>query len=377
MSDRWVNIVGAAYGRHDHRNDSLEELIYETTTEALADAGIELEQVDALVSAGSDQIDGRAITSMLSTGPAGGDLKDETNIASASAHALAMGWLMILSGQRDVVLVTSWGRASEGEVPAAEHLTADPFYDRDLPLEDLVAMAMQAQVHRTQVDGVDAAAAAVVEKNLANAVAAGRPVEAVGADAVRESPVVGTPLRELEVSPRCDGVVCIVLAAPGAVSTDRAVAIRGMGWASDRYRLADRDLVGLPHLQTASKAAFERAGISSVKDDVDFFELHDYSADAELLAAAAIGLTDVKSAPGLVLEGATAADGRWPVNLTGGSLAGDFPFGGPLARVAEATAYIRGEGPSKTNGSTGLVQMSAGFAGQFQTAVVLDRPEEA
>ena len=54
---------GAAY--------SLETLIFASASSALSDAGLERGDLDGIVIAASDQVDGRAISSMVTSGPAG------------------------------------------------------------------------------------------------------------------------------------------------------------------------------------------------------------------------------------------------------------------------------------------------------------------
>lgn len=141
------------------------------------------------------------------------------------------------------------------------------------------------------------------------------------------------------------------------------VELAGIGWAADAYRLCERDLLGLPHLRSAAAMACSMAGIREPRQ-LGFFELHDYSADAELLAMAALGLT---------------RDDIERVNLSGGSMGGEAPFGGVLrkicdafARLSDGTAILEDAGCARS----ALVQMSSGFAGQFQTVAVLRLVED-
>ncbi len=102
--------VSAVVGRPE---DSLETLIFRGARDALAEAGVERGELDGVVLGASDQTDGRAITSMLTSGPAGAYLNDEINVASSPGHALALGYMQILSGVHERLLVSSWGKSSE------------------------------------------------------------------------------------------------------------------------------------------------------------------------------------------------------------------------------------------------------------------------
>jgi acetyl-CoA C-acetyltransferase len=371
-------IVGCAHTSTSRFTDSLEMLVFSTARRALEDAGLSLEDVDGVVTACSDQVDGRAISSMLMSGPSGGHLADEINLASSGAHALVMGFLQVASGHQDVVLVTTWGKASEGEVSNVEHLTADPYFERDVPISHVAAMGIQSQLYRTSSNRVAQAASLIAVKNSRNASRNARAVnrDEVTPDEVGRSAVVAQPLRKLEIAPECDGAYSFVLASDARGKSDgRAVPMLGVGWAADQYRLAGRDLVRLPHLTAAARAACAQAEIGEIRKDIDFFELHDCSTDAELLALEAVGLC----APGTAAdwmqdEGRSRADSLDP---SGGSLSGEAPFAGILRKVVEAVTQLRREaGENQLNtADRALVQMSSGFAGQFQTVIVLGKSD--
>lgn len=371
-----VAVVGTAEVSAWECPDSLDSLIYSAARGALEDAGVQWHDLDAVVTAASDQIDGRAISSMMNSGAAGGHLRDELNIASSAAHAFVAGYLAIASGAHSTVLVTSWGKASEGNVAYAEYLTLDPFYDRDLPLSPVAAMAMQAEAYE-RVSGVaEEVAAQVVVKNRSNARTGGSPLEipAVTAEEVAGSGMLATPLRSLQVAPVCDGAYSLVLTSeqPTGGRHD-PVYVDGVGWAADAYRLSERDLVGLPHLRAAADRALAMAELSSARD-ADFVELHDYSSHAELLTYDALGLCPAAEVSEMVAGGWKRLGGPARVNPSGGSLSGEAPFGGVLRKLTRAVAELRGQGLLKGGQATrGLVQMSTGFAGQFQTVVALGR----
>lgn len=383
---RRPRIVGCAHTSTSRFSDSLEMLVFSTARRALQDAGLSLEDVDGVVTACSDQVDGRAISSMLMSGPSGGHLADEINLASSGAHALVMGFLQIASGHQDVVLVTTWGKASEGEVSNVEHLTADPYFERDVPISHVAAMGIQSQLYRTSQsqlyrtssNSVAQTAGLIAVKNSRNASRNARAVnrDEVTLDEVGRSAVVAQPLRKLEIAPECDGAYSFVLASDAWEKSDgRAVPMLGVGWAADQYRLAGRDLVRLPHLTAAARAACAQAEIRDIRKDIDFFELHDCSTDAELLALEAVGVC----APGTAAdwmqdEGQSRADSLDP---SGGSLSGEAPFAGILRKVVEAVTQLRREaGENQLNtADRALVQMSSGFAGQFQTVIILGKPD--
>lgn len=351
---------------------SLEGMIFACVEDALADASVGRSAIDGIVIAASDQTDGRAISSMLTSGPAGAYMNDEINIASSPGHAFAMACLQIESGVQRRVVVASWGKASEVAgtgIEDAERLSADPFFDRDAGVTRLAALGMQAGLYRRSRPRAAEAAAVVAAKNHNNA--AGEDAEAaVSAEDVARSPLLAEPLRRLEVAAASDGAYALVL-GDDLSRDERAIAVSGLAWNSEAYRLSDRDLAGAPHLRLAAATAFREASIRDPRSEVDLWELHDESADAELLAYEAVGLCEDGGAPELALSGATAREGEYPVNPLGGAVAGEAPFGGGLRKLVRASRYVRGDVPSVPAASVAFVQIASGFAGQFQSAFVL------
>jgi acetyl-CoA C-acetyltransferase len=353
---------------------NLEEAITETASAALDSAGLDRDAVGAVVLAASDQTDGRAISSMLTAGPAGAFLVDEINLASSPGHALATACLAILSGQHRRMLVTSWGKASEiaveGGAAAAERLSTDPVYERDAALAPAAALGLQAGAHRASAGGAEAAAHAVVVRNRA---AAGRNERAVVRDPVTRSeieasPIAAFPVRELELPATCDGVFSLVVAA--ASSDPHAATIRGVGWSADSSSLGARDLLGLPHLRAAAADAYARAGIRDPRRELDLCELQAGSGDAEVLSYEALGLCDY----GHGIRCAQEDGGDLPINPSGGSYGGEAPFGGGLRPVVEAALQVSGRAGAVQVPGAGraLAQVATGLAGQFQTVFVLE-----
>jgi acetyl-CoA acetyltransferase len=359
-----ISGIGEAHGATPPA-DSLEGLIYNAATAALADAGLERSDIDGVVLAASDQVDGRAISSMLTSAPAGAYLNEEINVASSPGHALALAYLQIASGTHRRLLVSSWGKASEtanGSTQAAEQLSAEPFFERDARIVPVAQAAMQAHLHRRSRP---------LAEEAAHHVAASRRGDGTTAADVAASPLIAHPLRRAEWPAEIDGAFSLVLER--AERDSPSVVLQGVGWCADSGRLAERDLVGLPHLRRAVADAARRAGIEASPEAFGTWHLHDYTPDAELLACEAVALCADGEAPELALAGVTARTGARPVSPAGGSLAGEAPFGGPLRKLLDAVRQLRGQAGihQVQDVSRSLVQISTGPAGQFQTVLVL------
>ena len=137
-----VSIHGIGFSRSPSPEAlNLSELVFEASRAALADAGLRRADIDGVCLAASDQLDGRAISSMQLAGPAGGYLKDEIKVGDDGALAFATAVLRIEAGADRRVLAVSWTKESESPLATALGVNAEPVYARPAGLHPLVAEA--------------------------------------------------------------------------------------------------------------------------------------------------------------------------------------------------------------------------------------------
>ncbi|CAB4926865.1 unannotated protein [freshwater metagenome] len=217
---------------------SLEELIFETVSTAIAKAGIAPESVDAIVMSGNDQTDGRIISCMVTAGPVGGVGKNVTTIASGPEHAFAYAYLRLLAGQGKNAVVVGWSKPSESVFPEhAELVSADPFIVRPIGMNRIIAAALQASVLPE------------AERSNAHSESA-------------NDPLISWPLTASDCQDHADGVCAIVLESREPGHVDGGAWVRGVGWAMDRYDLGDRDNIEAGGLTAATELALKQAGDS-------------------------------------------------------------------------------------------------------------------
>jgi acetyl-CoA C-acetyltransferase len=162
--------------------------------------------------------------------------------------------------------------------------------------------------------------------------------EAVGA------PTVADPLNLYHCCPTSDGAAAVLVASEDVVDsyTEDPIRVAGVGAASERVGLFQRDsYTGISSSAKAGESAYEEAGIEP--SDLDFAEVHDCFAIAELLAYEDLGFCDRGEAPRLLEEGATDLDGDLPVNASGGLKSKGHPIGATGAgQIAEAFKQLSG-----------------------------------
>jgi len=375
---RDVAIVGIGRAQCEAKkgDKSLNEIIFQAARAALEDAGIEREDVDNIVLAASDQLDGRAISSMVLACPAGSYLKDEIKICQDGSTAVAMAYMRVASDY-NVSLVVSWTKCSESPSLQISNLGCEPFFNRPMGLNHITTAALQASAYVNAYRVGPSDASKVVIKNRANGAA--NPLshlqKPVTIEEIESSPLVSWPLRRLHIPPESDGACALVM-----VSSKKAreinrmpIWVSGIGWATDTYYMGSRDLSRIESLQRAAKMAYRMAGITNPQQDLDLIELQEISAYHELMNYESLGLCDPGEGRTLIEQGVTSKKGDLPVNLSGGALSSNPVFCTGLIGVAEVAAQIRGDAGNQVKGQvrTALAHGTYGFCGQGNTVIIL------
>jgi len=138
---------------------------------------------------------------------------------------------------------------------------------------------------------------------------------------VRNSDMVAWPLTLLDICVMSDGAACCILASEEGLERikkatgrrpNKLVKVTGVGRGTDAMRMADRphkEVILLPHEKasdykglkypgihsfragrTASKLAYEHAGITNPLEEIDFVELHDAYTSSEIQTYEDMGL---------------------------------------------------------------------------------------
>jgi hypothetical protein len=346
----------------------------------LRDAGITIEEIDGIVVAGNDQLDGRAVTVMMASGSVGGVGRDILSTPSSAEHAFVLGALRVRSGIYNTQLVVSWSPLETDDITEVQRLSADPYYHRGLPLDELSAHALQAVALENKVPGLRNAAVSITQTNRMHGSRAypefsPAPRESV---MIANSRLVRYPLTQGMVSEPAYAVVAMVLASDEWIDQHpglKTAWIQGMGWATEAAWLGDRDMASLPSLKAAADQAYKEAGIQTPAKAFDLAEVADATAYQQLLALEGLGLCAREDWVAAVNDGRFAADGGLPVNLSGGYLTFNPLFCSGLLRIHEAANQVRGRAGAhqKSEVRQAVAHGASGPAMQYNTVVVLGR----
>lgn len=373
-----IGIMGCAiHTPADAETCSLEESLYQVVQAALKDAGLKMTDIDGIVVAGNDQMDGRAISIMAASGSVGGVGRDIMSTPSASEHAFVLGALRVASGQYRTQLVVSWSPLEVDSVSSAQHLATDPYFHRALPQDDLSAYAMQAISMESRFGRLREQASAVARHNQRHGAVA-YPKQASNTAKAAGSGTPRWPLSGEMLAPPAFGAVAMIMACDSFIQ-ERDIQdvawLHGVGWATETGFLGDRDLARLESLETAASVAYQQAGISNPALEIDVLEVSDPTPYQQMLACVSLGLCAGDDLKDYFSTGTPEADKAPTINPSGGALTYNPLFCTGLMRIAEAAEQVRQRcgAHQKAHVQRSLAHAASGFAMQYNTVAVFGR----
>jgi acetyl-CoA acetyltransferase len=265
--------------------------------------------------------------------------------------AIAAARWALVSGACTNVLVVAARTANDPHAASQPRVPQEHKQDRFYGAEIRTHFAAMAQRHMYE-HGTS-------EEQFANVVVAARShaliqptahLPSLTVDDVLASPIVASPLHELEFAATPDGGAAFVLTTrERAADTPEPVALLGYGHAVGMYPLFERaqaqvegrTTLGLTKtvFRHAGRDAFEEAGAAPV--DMAFAQLQDPCTVMTVLQLEDLGFCAAGEGGSFVTEHGISLDRGLPVNTHGGGLgAGSSPQG--LGQVVEAVRQARG-----------------------------------
>lgn len=320
--------------------ETVESMIVEATTTALADAGLEPSDIDEILlghfNAGFSRQDFTS-SLVLQVSP---DLrfKPATRVENACATgsaAVAQAIKSIEAGRARKVLVvgveqmtTTAGKEIGNYLLKASYLPEDG----DTPMGFAGVFGKIAHLYFERYgDKTDALAmiASKAHKNgCANPFAQMRKEFSFEfcRDESEKNPRVAGPLKRTDCSLVSDGAAAIVLSdVASAMNHDKAVIFRANEQVNDFLPMSRRNILKFDGCKQAWSQAFDNSGLKL--DDLDLVETHDCFTIAELIEYEAMGLVAEGQGERAIKEGLVTKDGKLPVNPSGGLKAKGHPIG--------------------------------------------------
>lgn len=375
-----IAIVGVAQTKYQRNSPSShDEMAFEVTQKALADAALGIEEIDNTVTCTNDFWDGRTISCMTITDATGSSRVPTTNVEGDGTYGVLMGMMRILSKHFNRTLVVAQSKGSIGIPGLITNAIFDPLYERILGLDAISSAALQARKYMVQYGVTEEQFAKVSVKNHQNAKKnpfAQLPLDLTVQD-VLASRMLADPLKLLDASPISDGACAVILAGEKAAkkSPKTPVWIKGVGHCTDHYHLSDRDLADVTVLNTAAQKAYAMAGITNPREEIHVAEVYDAFSYMELMWTEGLDFCSRGEGGKLIDSGVTEMDGDLPVNPSGGVLSAHPVLAAGLARIAEVVLQIRGEAGARQipGAKIGIAHGIEGACAQGHCVYVLGR----
>ena len=382
-----------------HADRSLSSLAHEAITQAVKDAGIDLDKIQAVwagnaaapVTTGQVCIAGQVVLRGLGVGRI--PVVNVENACATASTAFQQAAAMITLGAYDVVLAFGVDKLYHpdkkrvfsvfdgcADVEHPELLESYLIQDGRRPsgagqtrsvFMDIYARLAREYMASTGATAADFAAVAAKNSVHGSLNPNSQFQSVVSVEEVLESAPIVDPLTLMMCSPVADGAAAAVLMSAKAVrqlGVRRPVRVRSSVLASGfDYTPGDEKLTRWMAEQAYSFADAD-------PKHLDCVELHDATSPAELIYYEALGLCAAGEGVHMLRNGDTKLGGRVPVNTSGGLVRKGHPIGATgLAQIHELTLQLRGTaGARQVQGARlGLAENGGGFVGTDSAAIVV------
>lgn len=300
------------------------------------------------------------------------------NACAAGGYSVRSAVTAVQSGRIDVALAGGYEVMTDTSADQTRWwlgVSGDTEYERLSGTTFAGVYAQMASAYLNEYDASRDDLARVAVKNHGNG--AKNPNAHLGfecsMDDATDAPTVAEPLNRYHCCPVSDGASAVLVVSEEVAEEFSPVRVAGVGAASGYVGLFERDtLTSIPASVAAAERAYEEAGVGP--DDIDFAEVHDCFAIAELMAYEDLGFCERGEAGELLREGITDPDGRLPVNTSGGLKSKGHPIGATGGgQLVELFEQLQGEAHVPVeNPEIGLAH-NVGGSGGGATVTILER----
>lgn len=333
-------IIGWAHSQFGKlEGEDLEDLIAKIAREAIEDAGIGFDDVDAIYvgNFGGFEKQGFPAAFALNADPVL-RFKPATRVENACATgsaAVHQGANDIRAGRSRFVLVVGAEKMTIAPGDQIGDILLNASYrkdEADTPGGFAGVFGKIAQLYFQRYGDKSDAMARIAAKNHRNGVE--NPYAQIRKDLGFEfcntisdkNPYVAGPMRRTDCSLVSDGAAALVLTdTETALRRPKAIHLRAMAHAQDFLPMSRRDVIEFEGCTEAWNKAHAAAG--TTLDDLSFVETHDCFTIAELIEYEAMGLVPKGEGARAIEDGLTEKDGKLPINPSGGLKSKGHPIG--------------------------------------------------
>ncbi len=350
ISDK-VAIVGMGCARFGERWDAgPDDLMIEAFSEALDDAGIERDQIDAAwlgVFYDEQSVGKSAIPLSTALRLPNIAVTRVENLCATGSEAMRGAVYAVASGACDIALAMGMEKLKDTGYPGLPERTKGSFEDLWMPSYSAPGAFAQlalayAERAKIQLDDLKNAMAHVSWKSHQNGALNPKAhlQRAITIDQALNAPMVAEPLGLYDCCGVSDGAACAIVTTPEiarSLGKGPLVTVKALQLAASNGVEAGHNSWDGSYTLTSRKAserAYQEAGITNPRKQVDLLEVHDCFSITELILMEDLGLSDPGRAPADIMDGVFDRDGSLPCQVDGGLKCFGHPIGASGLRMA-------------------------------------------
>ncbi|MBK8925494.1 MAG: hypothetical protein IPM74_06190 [Crocinitomicaceae bacterium] len=382
-----IGIGVTKFGELFHQ--SYDDLVRDAATQAVKDAGVQLDEIDAAwLSTAFPEIG-------VFKGRSGMDLAEPLNLynipvtrvsnfCASGADAIRNAVNALRAGECNVAMALGVeklrDRQPQDSIVKMMVEYGHPFLQKGFTAAGTFSIYAKRMQHEFGITREDIAGVSVKNHFHGSMNDKARHRKACTVNDVLCSPMVADPLTVMDSCPTTDGAACVILVRAEDLDKKkhRPVYIQGIGLSiSTGWDLpffdTNHDFLSFEATRTAASKAYKQAGITNPADELDLIEVHDCFSIVELLTYEDLGLCKKGEAKDMIRSGATKLGGKIPVNVSGGLLSCGHPVGATGVRmVTEVVNHLRNDAGARqvANAKRGLTH-NIGGPGAIASVIVL------
>lgn len=339
-------IIGMGCTKFGERWDTgLDDLIIDAAFEAFEDAGIEPKDVQVCYFANTNapnNCSGTPVTDALKIH--GIPVTRNENWCTAGHIALIDACLAVKSGMCDIALAIGAEKLKDkgaGGLGVGRGLNPVRETRRDAPGSfALIAEAYFKKYGLTYDEGKELLARIDIKNHYNGSLTPKAHFHNVlTMEQVMKAPLIATPLGLYDCCGTSDGGAAAIITRASLAKRfrDDPIYIKGFGCATDmitpHYRARDFDWTSFEALRKCAQMAYDMAGITDPRNEIDLAEVHDCFSITEMCIYEDFGFSPRGKAPEDIRAGFFERTGGLPVNVDGGLKCFGHPVGASGIRM--------------------------------------------
>lgn len=364
--------VGQTHHRAKRLDVSMAGLCREAMDRALEDAGMTLDEVDAIVvGKAPDLFEGVMMPELYlaeALGAAGKPLLRVHTAGSVGGSTAIVAASLVQSGVHRKVLTVAFEKQSESNAMWALSVPVPFVMPVHAGAGGYFAPHVRSYIRRSGAPThIGAMVAAKDRNNALKNPYAHLHNEGTTMESVLASTMLWDPIRYDETCPSSDGACALVIADEDvAAASPNPAWVHGTVMRSEPTSAAERDQVNPQAGREAAATLWKQAGITDPLAEIDAAEVYVPFSWFEPMWMENLGFAAEGEGWKLTESGATAMDGRLPVNCSGGVLSSNPIGASGMLRFGEAALQVRGAaGEHQVDGVRRALGHAYGGGSQF------------